>query len=176
MALLVSAIGFKKYVWFISLGYGFSIAAEGIAMLILYCDSLTVTTVLLAVIFVLYGLRLSGYLAIREAKSAFYKKHMTSATKDGTEATHFGYLFGAADHTEHGTAIPMALKRVTVTGGTVFAENAFADCVCLWTLTCPQPLLRSANSPSRVAVVLTRCGSQGTCPPSATAPLRNAAG
>ena len=28
-ALVVSSIGFKNYVWFISLGYGFSIAAEG---------------------------------------------------------------------------------------------------------------------------------------------------
>jgi len=35
IALVVSAIGFKKYVWFISLGYGFSIAAEGIALLVL---------------------------------------------------------------------------------------------------------------------------------------------
>ena len=35
-AMLVSSIGFKNYVWFISLGYGFSIAAEGLLMLILY--------------------------------------------------------------------------------------------------------------------------------------------
>ena len=30
ICMLVSAIGFKNYVWFISLGYGFSIAAEGL--------------------------------------------------------------------------------------------------------------------------------------------------
>ena len=36
ICMLVSAIGFKNYVWFISLGYGFSIAAQGIAMLFLY--------------------------------------------------------------------------------------------------------------------------------------------
>ena len=35
LCMVVSAIGFKNYVWFISLGYGFSIAAEGIAMLLL---------------------------------------------------------------------------------------------------------------------------------------------
>ena len=34
--LLISAIGFKNYVWFISLGYGFSIAGEGLLMLLLY--------------------------------------------------------------------------------------------------------------------------------------------
>ena len=32
VALAVSSMGFKNYVWFISLGYGFSIAAEGVAM------------------------------------------------------------------------------------------------------------------------------------------------
>ena len=82
-AVLVSAIGFKNYVWFISLGYGFSIAAEGVAMLVLYPASLTVGTILLSVLFILYGLRLSGYLAIREMKSASYKKHMTGEIKDG---------------------------------------------------------------------------------------------
>lgn len=83
VALLVSSIGFKNYVWFISLGYGFSIAAEGLVMLIFYNQSLTLAKILLASIFIVYGLRLSIYLAIREAKSASYKKHMTSEIKDG---------------------------------------------------------------------------------------------
>ena len=83
VALLVSSMGFKNYVWFISLGYGFSIAAEGIAMLIYYHKTLSVASVLLSALFIAYGLRLSGYLAIREAKSASYKKHMTSEIKDG---------------------------------------------------------------------------------------------
>ena len=84
-SLLVSAIGFKKYVWFISLGYGFSIAAEGIAMLVMY--DLTPATIILSALFIVYGLRLSGYLAIREAKSASYKKHMTTEIKDGATVT-----------------------------------------------------------------------------------------
>lgn len=83
VCLLVSSMGFKNYVWFISLGYGFSIAAEGIAMLVFYRQSLTVASVVLSALFIVYGLRLSGYLAIREAKSASYKKHMTSEIKDG---------------------------------------------------------------------------------------------
>ena len=83
IALVVSAIGFKNYVWFISLGYGFSIAAEGIAMIIFYRESLSLGTVLLSALFAVYGLRLSGYLAIREAKSASYKKHMKAEIKDG---------------------------------------------------------------------------------------------
>lgn len=83
VCVLVSAIGFKNYVWFISLGYGFSIAAEGVAMLVLFRTGLSVGTVLAAALFIVYGLRLSGYLAIREAKSASYKKHMTGEIKDG---------------------------------------------------------------------------------------------
>lgn len=83
VALIVSSIGFKNYVWFISLGYGFSIAAEGVAMLIVYHNGLTVASVILSALFIVYGLRLSGYLAIREAKSSSYKKHMTNEIKDG---------------------------------------------------------------------------------------------
>ena len=82
VAMVVSSIGFKKYVWFISLGYGFSIAAEGAAMLILYGKSLSLGTILCAALFVIYGFRLGGYLAIREVKSASYNKNMTGEIKE----------------------------------------------------------------------------------------------
>ena len=36
VALAISAIGFKKFVWFISLGYGFSVAGLGAVMLIMF--------------------------------------------------------------------------------------------------------------------------------------------
>ena len=75
-AVIVSSIGFKNYVWFISLGYGFSIAAEGLLMLILFRSSLSLGTVLCCVLFILYGCRLGGYLAYREVKSTSYKKNM----------------------------------------------------------------------------------------------------
>lgn len=82
-AMLISAIGFKNYVWFISLGYGFSIAGEGLLMLILYGQAITPGTILCCVLFILYGLRLGGYLAIREFKSGSYKKNMVGEIKDG---------------------------------------------------------------------------------------------
>ena len=81
--MLISSIGFKNYVWFISLGYGFSIAGEGLLMLLLYGKSLTPGTIICCVLFILYGLRLGGYLAIREFKSSSYKKNMTGEIKDG---------------------------------------------------------------------------------------------
>ena len=84
ICMLVSAIGFKNYVWFISLGYGFSIAAEGIALLILYGQNLTLGTVICCVLFTLYGLRLGGYLAIREFGSNSYKKNMKGEIKESS--------------------------------------------------------------------------------------------
>ena len=83
ICMLVSAIGFKNYVWFISLGYGFSIAAQGVAMMIMYGPELTVGTMIACVLFVLYGLRLGGYLAIREFGKSSYKKNMKGEIKDG---------------------------------------------------------------------------------------------
>ena len=83
VCLLVSAIGFKNYVWFISLGYGFSIAAEGLAMLLLFGSRLTAGTALCCLLLLCYGLRLGGYLAIRERKSASYMKKMQGEIKDG---------------------------------------------------------------------------------------------
>ena len=83
ICMLVSAIGFKNYVWFISLGYGFSIAAQGVAMLIMYGQGLTLGTIITCVLFILYGLRLGGYLAIREFGGSAYKKNMKGEIKDG---------------------------------------------------------------------------------------------
>ena len=83
ICMLVSAIGFKNYVWFISLGYGFSIAAQGIAMLVLYGQTLTVGTIICCAVFTLYGLRLGGYLAYREFKMTSYNKNMKGEIKDG---------------------------------------------------------------------------------------------
>ena len=82
-AMIISSIGFKNYVWFISLGYGFSIAGEGLLMLLLYREGLSVGTIICCVLFILYGLRLGGYLAFRELKSSSYKKNMTGEIKDG---------------------------------------------------------------------------------------------
>ena len=84
IAMAVSAIGFKNYVWFISLGYGFSIAAEGLAMFVLYGQGLSLGTILLALLFVIYGCRLGGYLAYRELKSTSYNKNMKGEIKEGS--------------------------------------------------------------------------------------------
>jgi len=88
-ALLISSIGFYKYVYFISLGYGFSIAGLGALMLWLYKGTLTPGTTLACVLFIAYGLRLGGYLLIRELKSAAYNKAMKTEIKDGSTMPFF---------------------------------------------------------------------------------------
>ena len=81
--LLASSIGFKKYVWFISIGYGFSISATGIMLLIMYGKAMDICGILASIILILYGIRLSGYLAYRELKSKTYNKKMKGEIKDG---------------------------------------------------------------------------------------------
>lgn len=85
IALLVSAIGFYKYVYFISLGYGFSIAVMGAAMLVLFRDRLYVGVAVSCILFIMYGLRLGGYLLLREVKSASYRSTMKKEIKAGDE-------------------------------------------------------------------------------------------
>ena len=83
IALVVSSIGFYKYVYFISLGYGFSIAAMGIAMPILFLNHLSIGIIISCVLLVVYGCRLGGYLLIRELKSVSYRNTMKKEIKDG---------------------------------------------------------------------------------------------
>ena len=84
VAMAISAIGFKKFVWFISIGYGFSITGLGMAMLVMFRHSLTPCTVVLAALCMVYGCRLGGYLLVREIKSASYQKTMKHEIKDGS--------------------------------------------------------------------------------------------
>ena len=118
ICMLVSAIGFKNYVWFISLGYGFSIAAEGLAMLILYGDSLSLGTVICALLFIIYGCRLGGYLAIREFKSSSYKKNMTGEIKEGSTVP-FGVKIAIW--------VTCALLYVTQVSGVFYRLENYAD-------------------------------------------------
>ncbi len=85
VALVISSIGFKKFVWFISLGYGFSMVGIGVAMLIMFHEHLSPITVVLSLLCIIYGLRLGGYLLIRERKSASYQNTMKTEIKDGSD-------------------------------------------------------------------------------------------
>lgn len=79
-------IGFKKYVYFLSVGYGFSVAGLGIAYFVTALVNGYVwnaAILLQCVLFVAYGARLSGFLIVREVKNGNYRKVLNEVTKEG---------------------------------------------------------------------------------------------
>ena len=59
------------------------------------------------------------------------------AAKDGTEDTHFGYIFGASSYSSNEDYVPASLKEVIITGGTSIGEYAFRSCSSLTSITIP---------------------------------------
>jgi len=91
--LIVSAvcciIGFKKTVYFLSVGYGFSVAGLGIAFIAAinaggYDHG--ILTMIQCLLFIAYGARLSGFLIYRELKSKSYQSILKNA-RGGQERT-----------------------------------------------------------------------------------------
>ena len=78
------AVGFYKFVYFLSIGYGFAVAGGGIAVLVMYLINPTATPLWILLIqcalFIAYGVRLSGFLLVREFKNATFRK--TDVAKD----------------------------------------------------------------------------------------------
>lgn len=81
---VLCAVGFYKFVYFLSIGYGFAVAGGGIAIFMMRLMNPTATPIWLvaaqALLFVAYGIRLSGFLLVRELKNASFKK--TDVAKD----------------------------------------------------------------------------------------------
>ncbi len=81
---VLCAVGFYKFVYFLSIGYGFAVAGGGIAVLVMYLINPTATpwwiVVVSATLFVAYGIRLSGFLLVRELKNVSFRK--TDVAKD----------------------------------------------------------------------------------------------
>ena len=81
---VMCAVGFYKFVYFLSIGYGFAVAGGGIAVLVMYLINPTNTPVWIVLVetalFIAYGARLSGFLLIRELKNASFRK--TDVAKD----------------------------------------------------------------------------------------------
>ena len=86
-ALICSAIGFKYYIWFISIGYGMAVAGIGIVFLIADFTGMGGAAAgaglsAVCAILVVYGLRLAGYLGVREFSSTYNQK-IKGEIKDG---------------------------------------------------------------------------------------------
>lgn len=67
LAFIIASIGFRKTLWFISIGYAFSISAMVIVTVFVYRDQTTLISALQNVALLLWSLRLGVYLIRREA-------------------------------------------------------------------------------------------------------------
>ena len=72
------AVGFYKFVYFLSVGYGLAIAGGGITALVMYLIAPTETplwiVIVQALLFIVYGARLAGFLLAREFRNASFRK------------------------------------------------------------------------------------------------------
>ena len=81
---VLCAVGFYKFVYFLSIGYGFAVAGGGVAVLIMALvtgsEAPLWVLIIQAILFLAYGIRLSGFLLVRELKNITFKK--TDVAKD----------------------------------------------------------------------------------------------
>lgn len=84
---VMCAVGFYKFVYFLSIGYGFAVAGGGIAIFVMYLLNPSATPLWLLLVqmalFITYGVRLSGFLLVREFKNLSFKK--TDVAKETLE-------------------------------------------------------------------------------------------
>ena len=75
------SVGFKKFIWFMSVGYGLAISLIGAAMLVMSIiyKQISIPYLLLCAVVIIYGLRLGLFLLVRELKNADYRKTLASA-------------------------------------------------------------------------------------------------
>lgn len=74
VSLATSAVGWIYFIYFFSIGYGLSIAALAAAATIIFADSITLPAIIFCCTLFIYGIRLAGYLFVREKKSPSYKQ------------------------------------------------------------------------------------------------------
>jgi steroid 5-alpha reductase family enzyme len=74
VSLAVSAVGWKYFIYFFSLGYGYGIVALAVAMMVMFGSVLSAPTVALCVLLIVFGMRLGTYLLLRERKATAYRK------------------------------------------------------------------------------------------------------
>ena len=79
VALIFCSVGFYKFVWFLSVGYGLAVSALGVCYFVMYRNALTPATIVLCILMLIYGLRRSLFLIVREFKNASYKKTLKEA-------------------------------------------------------------------------------------------------
>lgn len=74
ISFLVSAVGWIYFIYFFSIGYGLAISTLAVATAIIFADTITLPAAILCGTLFIYGIRLAGYLLMREKRSASYKQ------------------------------------------------------------------------------------------------------
>ncbi|MCQ2742407.1 MAG: DUF1295 domain-containing protein [Bacilli bacterium] len=80
---LCCSMGYKRFVWFLSIGYGTAVVGLGIAYAVtgFVIGHWDIIMIIQCILFVIYGGRLAGFLLIRELKNAGYKKVLKEEIK-----------------------------------------------------------------------------------------------
>ena len=68
------------------------------------------------------------------------------ATKNGTENTHFGYIFGADSYSKNAQYVPSTLKIVVISGGTRIGDSAFYGCKDITNIIIGNSIISIGNS------------------------------
>ncbi len=84
VSILLCCMGFYRFVWFMTVGYGLSSAGIGLTMLVMALTGgkLGWLYALQCVLFIVYGIRLGGFLLLREMKNARYREKMRQVGGD----------------------------------------------------------------------------------------------
>ncbi len=161
LSLLVCLCGFKKYVYFMSIGYGFSVAVIGAALAVMSLMGIfraQAPHYLLFLLLVVYGIRLSGFLLYRELKNAAYRKTLKEATGEESALPFFvkvamwlcmGVLYVAQTS-------PVSFRMIN--GGAVsgFVWAGIVICLCAIALEAEADREKSAQKAARPDMVATQ--------------------
>lgn len=136
-ALVCCSIGFKRFVWFMSVGYGFAVSGIGVVSIIYGLLNKIITPIQTIGFLVMsaYGFRLGYFLYKRETRNANYKKVLN--TKVGKEPPMFvkvimwlcmGLLYVAQTSGLHFRMLNLTSDNVTLyVGVIVMALGAFIE-------------------------------------------------
>lgn len=124
VALTCCSMGYKRFVWFMSIGYGYAVAGIAIAALVygIATQAMTVPLAIALLVCAAYGLRLGTFLLRRETKNQAYKKVLDA--KIGKEPPVFVKVI---------MWLAMGVIYIAETAGLHFRlSNGAADDLCLY--------------------------------------------
>ena len=82
IALVISTVGFYRLVYFVSIGYAFSVAGMAVFCLILWRERMSLLPAMQTIGLAAYGLRLGVHLVRREAKPAYRAEPRNAESRD----------------------------------------------------------------------------------------------